>query len=331
MGSAGRKYFTREELQKYDGKEGGPTYLIFKGKIYDITSSQLWINGTHMDIHNSREALETTIKEAPHGEEVLSRFPMIGELREAAPPEGAAPPKVTPSPPAIQPAVQKPESKEVKTMPIVPAEEKKLPTPMPRRDFFKLALTAGGVVTVAALASSLKILSFIPASTSQQTWPKLKVINISQLSPLTPVSFYYPLTNTPNILVKLGVTADNGVGPDSDIVAFSGICQHLGCFPGFQAPGSSPPCNPSFQATIPMAYCCCHGSQYDFVHGAKVIGGPAPRALPQVILQYDAATGDIYAVGMNPPNIFGHGPAGTTNPTLVMQYDLSGGTIVSSS
>jgi arsenite oxidase small subunit len=330
MGSTGQKYFTLEELQKYDGKNGGPTYLVFKGKVYDITSSQLWVKGTHMGIHDSREAIESTIKEAPHGEEVLSRFPVVGELKEAAS-ESPVQKAVLPIPPAPATEAKMPKENETAARPVAPPEENGSPTQMPRREFFKLALTAGGVITVAALASSLKILSFVPTSTASQSWPTLKVINVSQLSPLTPVIFNYPLTNTPNILVKLGVKADNGVGPDGDIVAFSGICQHLGCFPGFQAPESSPPCNPSYKAAIPMAYCCCHGSQYDFVHGAKVIGGPAPRPLPQVVLQYDSTTGDIYAVSMTPPNIFGHGPAGTTDPTLVMQYDLSGGTVVSSS
>jgi arsenite oxidase small subunit len=312
MGTTTPKKFTLSELDAYDGKNGRPAYLVFKGKVYDITKSQLWINGKHMNVHDIREKVEETIKKAPHGEEVLSRFPVIGELSEVVPDVSKA---------TAVPASQV----------SAPTEQVTPPSQMPRRDFFKLAITAGGAITLVALASSLKILSFVPSSSTPTSWPKVKVTNISQLVKLTPIIFYYPLTNTPNILVKLGVQAENGVGPDGDIVAFSGICQHLGCFPGFQAPGSSPPCNPSFTASIPMAYCCCHGSQYDFVNGAKVIGGPAPRPLPQVVLQYDSTTGDIYAVSMTPPNIFGHGPAGTTNPTLVMQYDLSGGQVVSSS
>ena len=45
-----------------------------------------------------------------------------------------------------------------------------------------------------------------------------------------------------------------------------------------------------------------------------------------VMLKYDSKTGDINAVGMNPPTIYGYGPPGTTNPKLVMQYDLADGT-----
>jgi len=203
---------------------------------------------------------------------------------------------------------------------------------MGRRDFLKLVAAAGGAITLAAAASSIKALTFIPKTTVQLAWPTIKVINASQLQVLKPMVFNYPLDNTPNYLVDVGQKAQGGVGPNSSIVAFSGICQHLGCFYGFvppsSTPGYTPPtCNKSFTTSIPQGYCCCHGSQYDFLNGAKVIGGPAPRPVPQVQLQYKS-NGDIYALSMGPPTIFGHGPPGTTDPALVLQYDLQGGTIV---
>ena len=202
---------------------------------------------------------------------------------------------------------------------------------MQRRDFLKLAAVGGGAITIAAVLSTLKAATFAPTSTSIASWPKVTVTNIKNLTNLMPIVFYYPLTNTPNYLVKLGVVATGVLGPNGDIVAFSAICQHLGCEYGFLAPGSSPVCNTKYKAAFPMGYCCCHGSQYDFVQGAKVIGGPAPRPVPMVQLQFDAATGDISVVGMAPPTIFGHGPPGTTDPTQVMQCDLQGGDLVTQS
>jgi arsenite oxidase small subunit len=156
----------------------------------------------------------------------------------------------------------------------------------------------------------------------------VKITNISTLDPATPLRFNYPLVDTPSVLVKTGVAAQNGVGPNSDIVAFSDYCQHLGCVYAVLPVGDSPPCNSSFKAPIPQGYCCCHGGQYNFLQGGKVIGGPPPRPVPQVMLSYDDSTGDIYAVGMTGPTIFGHGPAGTTDPAKVLQYDLQGGDIV---
>jgi Rieske Fe-S protein len=101
------------------------------------------------------------------------------------------------------------------------------------------------------------------------------------------------------------VKAVGGIGPNEDIVAFSSICQHLGCIYEFQTTGSSPACNSSYKADRPAGYCCCHGSVYDFTNAATVISGPSPRPQPQVKLEMDTS-GDIYAVGMGPPTIFGH-------------------------
>ena len=38
--------------------------------------------------------------------------------------------------------------------------------------------------------------------------------------------------------------------------------------------------HPSYVAKGPEMYCCCHGSIYDMLNDAKVIGGPAPRPVP---------------------------------------------------
>jgi len=166
--------------------------------------------------------------------------------------------------------------------------------------------------------------SITTSSTSSGPFPTIKVANVSNLTGGKTVTFNYPLEETPNLLVKLGEKAENGVGPDGDIVAFSQICQHLGCIYGFVVAGASPGCDNTYKASGPVGYCCCHGSAYDLANGAKVLGGPAPRPVPQVMLSYDDSTGDIYATGMSPPTIFGY-HTGSDN----VLYDLQGGTPVS--
>jgi arsenite oxidase small subunit len=307
MKKNGKDYrvFTLDELKEYDGKEGRPLYLIYKGKVYDVSESKLWTQGSHMGQHTFNEELEETIKQAPHQEEVLSRFPVIGEVRQ----------------------------QEAKALEQASIEEQKLSEEegkTGRRQFLKFVAAGGAALVVVAFVGSLRGIGFVPKSATAVSWPKIKVANIKDLKLLTPIHFNYPLTETPNLLVKLGVKAKNGIGPDNDIVAFSDICQHLGCFYGFVPPGGSPPCNTGYKAPEAVGYCCCHGSIYDFADGAKVIGGPAPRPVPPVQLELDNSTGDIYALSMGPPTIFGHGPPGTTTPTLVLQYDTSGGTLVSS-
>ena len=314
MSNENVRKFTSTELQQFDGLNGRPLYIVFKDNVYDLTNSKLWPLGKHMGLHTRTENLTESIKTAPHGEDNVFRFPLVGKLVEIPLQE----PVLTP--------IEKPS--------IAPEPEqliKPQPGMMGRRNFLKLAAAAGGALTIAAVASSIKAATFVPTAATETTWPIVTITNISQLTMATPVIFNYPLTNTPNILVKLGVAATNGVGPDKDIVAFSSICQHLGCQYSFVPRGGSPVCNAAYKAATPMGYCCCHGSQYDFVNGGKVLGGPAPRSVPMVQLQFDLSTGNINAVGMMPPTIFGHGPPGTMDPVLVMQYDLQGGPLVTQS
>jgi arsenite oxidase small subunit len=200
-----------------------------------------------------------------------------------------------------------------------------------RRDFLKTAVVAGLALAVAGVTAVAKSITepATPPSygggtvTPATTFPHVKVASLGSIAVNTPVYFNYPLDDEPNILVKLGTKAEGGVGPDGDIVAFSQLCQHLGCQIGYQATGSSPKCNSSYRAEGPVGYCCCHGSIYDLVNGAKVVGGPAPLPQPKVELEVDSS-GDIYAIGMGTPTVYGH-HTGSNDVT----YDLQGGTLVS--
>ncbi|MFH1489695.1 MAG: DUF2231 domain-containing protein [Pseudomonadota bacterium] len=78
------KEFDAEELAKFDGKEGSPTYVAHKGSIIDISNSKLWKNGRHMNRHSAGTDLTTDIKGAPHGPEMLDRFPKVGMLKKEA-------------------------------------------------------------------------------------------------------------------------------------------------------------------------------------------------------------------------------------------------------
>lgn len=190
-----------------------------------------------------------------------------------------------------------------------------------RRTFLKIAVVASGLLAAGAAGSVARsLISPTPVATgAPATFPKVKVADLSALAVGVPVIFNYPLDTEPNALVKLGQHATNGIGPDGDIVAFSLICQHLGCIWGFLPPGKSPPCNMAFTATEPVAYCCCHGSVFDLTNAARVIGGPAPRPQPQVTLELDGS-GAIYAVGMGAPTIFGHNTGSAD-----VSADLQGG------
>lgn len=60
-----------------------------------------------------------------------------------------------------------------------------------------------------------------------------------------------------------------------DVVAYSKICTHVGCPVGLYEPHSR------------QLFCPCHQSVFDVANGARPIGGPATRALPQLPLDVD--------------------------------------------
>ncbi|NWF94085.1 MAG: CopD family protein [Syntrophaceae bacterium] len=69
-----------EELSRFDGKEGRPAYFAYHGKIYDVSSSRHWKDGTHFKKHHAGYDLTDLLETAPHGEEKVLQMPQAGEL-----------------------------------------------------------------------------------------------------------------------------------------------------------------------------------------------------------------------------------------------------------
>jgi predicted heme/steroid binding protein/uncharacterized membrane protein len=81
------KDLTPEELALLNGKEGNPACVAVQGKVYDVSASRLWPKGRHMNRHASGNDLTAEISSAPHGTEVLERYPQVGVLVKGAPEE----------------------------------------------------------------------------------------------------------------------------------------------------------------------------------------------------------------------------------------------------
>jgi len=81
------KEFSSEELSSFNGKDGNPAYIVYQGKVYDVTKSPLWLKGLHMNRHSSGRDLSADISAAPHGTEVLERYPQVGVLKKGPPEE----------------------------------------------------------------------------------------------------------------------------------------------------------------------------------------------------------------------------------------------------
>jgi predicted heme/steroid binding protein/CheY-like chemotaxis protein/uncharacterized membrane protein len=78
--TGGEKIFTVAELASFDGKEGRAAYVAFEGKVYDATASGRWKDGTHGLKHQAGKDLTEVFLQAPHGEEVFNRLPIVGAL-----------------------------------------------------------------------------------------------------------------------------------------------------------------------------------------------------------------------------------------------------------
>ena len=76
------KKFTRAELTQYNGTDGTRLYIAYKGKVYDVSNSFLWKGGKHQALHHAGEDLTEALREAPHGEDLLQRVPVIGDLKD---------------------------------------------------------------------------------------------------------------------------------------------------------------------------------------------------------------------------------------------------------
>jgi rieske iron-sulfur protein len=73
--------------------------------------------------------------------------------------------------------------------------------------------------------------------------------------------------NQKNLIEVVRVAPGRGA---QGVVAYSAICTHLGCAVYAQLNQQG------------LIACPCHGSLYDPRHGARVVGGPAPRPLPAI-------------------------------------------------
>lgn len=75
---------TIEGLCQYDGRDGRPAYIGYKGMIYDVSKSRLWKNGQHVMKHAAGNDLTNVLKLAPHGEDKILALSQVGKLLAVA-------------------------------------------------------------------------------------------------------------------------------------------------------------------------------------------------------------------------------------------------------
>jgi predicted heme/steroid binding protein/uncharacterized membrane protein len=76
------KEFDHETLKQFDGQDGKPIYIAHRNLVIDVSTSKFWKTGMHMKRHPAGNDLTAEIEAAPHGREVLDRYPQVGILKE---------------------------------------------------------------------------------------------------------------------------------------------------------------------------------------------------------------------------------------------------------
>ncbi len=201
-----------------------------------------------------------------------------------------------------------------------------------KRNLLKLLAIAGvvGAAGGGLVGGTLQYAQ--PGLVGAKSYPTVQLIDVDG-SPLTATKvmqeyssatadlylFNYPLTNEPNFFLNLAPASSGtpgatnvpgGVGPQGSIVAYSAICQHLGCIApsiSYYPPGT---CPQTFKGLSFYIHCSCHGSTYDVTDRAANLTGPAVLPLPQVTLEWkDPSQGgddSIWATGETGPAVNGH-------------------------
>lgn len=151
-----------------------------------------------------------------------------------------------------------------------------------RRKFLGTSIGAGAATVIAARHGDAEAAR---ATNSIAAYPIIPIAKIGQLTKSAAKGFSYPDEHSPCMLVKLDSAVDGGVGPEKNIVAYSSMCTHMGCFV-------------SYDGSTQTFQCPCHFSVFDPGNNGQMVCGQATESLPRIELSHDPKTGHIVATGI---------------------------------
>lgn len=76
------KFFTLAQLALRNGQDRKEIWCSYQGRIYDLTLSRMWADGTHYE-HWAGQDLTEELIEAPHSETVFGKFEVVGFLNDS--------------------------------------------------------------------------------------------------------------------------------------------------------------------------------------------------------------------------------------------------------
>ncbi len=71
--------YSKAQLALRNGQDRKEIWFAYKGLIYEVTTSRLWLGGKHYE-HWAGQDLTPEFKDAPHTESVFERYGVVGRL-----------------------------------------------------------------------------------------------------------------------------------------------------------------------------------------------------------------------------------------------------------
>ena len=184
---------------------------------------------------------------------------------------------------------------------------------MERREFVAACAAMGTAAGLSSLANAW-------AAAAPRFYERARLVDVHgeplkvrKLAVRTNYVFNYPFASTPCFLLDLGRPVDGtdallradgatyawsgGVGARRSIVAYSAICAHKLAYPAREVSfiRFQPARSPTSDGNV--IHCCADHSVYDPAAGARVVSGPAPQPLAAILLDYDSARDELFALG----------------------------------
>lgn len=157
-----------------------------------------------------------------------------------------------------------------------------------RRIFMVSSGSAAAVASASLLPAAAQAAAPAAARAGGTTlaYPKLAVGKAGGMPVNQAVAFNYPDASSLCWAIRMGTPVPGGVGPNNDIVAYSGMCTHMGC-------------PVSYESGTKTFKCGCHFSIFDPENKGQMVCGQATEDLPQVMLEHDVKTDSVRAVAIN--------------------------------
>lgn len=73
------KTYSKSQLALRNGQDREEIWIAYRGEIYDVSDSKLWMKGMHYE-HWAGQDLTDELPDAPHTNRVFKKFEKIGKL-----------------------------------------------------------------------------------------------------------------------------------------------------------------------------------------------------------------------------------------------------------